>query len=282
MNDEDIEKALRPLRDLPRVPPERRAAAFDRVHAQWRAELDSRQAAAAASRRRAYAVAASVLLLVFGGMAVWFSATRNPAPQLVATIAAVHGGGDFRVDASIRSGERLETRGSTLSLSLLSGLVVRVAPESVLVFDDAGLLELERGRVFVDSQPARMPDPLIVRTVLGDVRHLGTQYLASFERGELEVAVREGVVALQGTQAAEPRATAAAGDAARPASAAAPSPPAVRPRNSRLLIASCTRSMSFRFIAGSRWSCIRPAARPPRPAVTPASRIRRGSGSRWP
>jgi ferric-dicitrate binding protein FerR (iron transport regulator) len=66
-----------------------------------------------------------------------------------------------------------------------------------------------------------MPDPLIVRTVLGDVRHLGTQYLASFERGELEVAVREGVVALQGTQAAEPRATAAAGEQLR-LSAAAP------------------------------------------------------------
>jgi ferric-dicitrate binding protein FerR (iron transport regulator) len=213
MNDEEMEQALRPLRGLPGVPPERRAAAFERVRAEWQAELATRQIAAEGPRRsrRLFALAASVLLVLFAGVMIRFGGTPT-SPAQVATVSAVHGNGPFRIADPVLSGQRIETGTSTLAATLPSGLVVRLAPGSTLAFTDRGHLELEHGRVFVDSGTARTPDPLIVRTALGDIRHLGTQYLVDIDGGRLAVAVREGVIALQRPRETTPLATAAAGE----------------------------------------------------------------------
>jgi ferric-dicitrate binding protein FerR (iron transport regulator) len=53
---------------------------------------------------------------------------------------------------------------------------------------------------------------LLVKTALGDIQHLGTQYLVDYDQERLNVAVREGVIALQKSEEYRSRATATAGE----------------------------------------------------------------------
>jgi ferric-dicitrate binding protein FerR (iron transport regulator) len=80
-----------------------------------------------------------------------------------------------------------------------------------VAFNDAQHATLSRGAVYVDSAPAEgRPSPdLLLETPLGDVRHLGTQYVARLSDGTLRVGVREGRVEVSG---AAGHVTAAAGE----------------------------------------------------------------------
>lgn len=214
MNDDDIQKALRPLRDAPRVPTSRREAAFERIRSEWKAGLAEQQPAAAQrpGRRWMLATAASVLLVLFSGVLFWISRDTEGSRLQVATISAVYGDGSFRNDEPVYQHQTIKTGAATLSLRLTSGLVVRAAPDSELAFGDERHLQLTKGRIFVDSNPAVHDDTLRVKTALGDIQHLGTQYLVDYDQERLDVAVREGVIALEKIAKRRSRATAAAGE----------------------------------------------------------------------
>lgn len=216
MNDEEMKSTLRPLRET-RLPAERREAAFERIRSEWQAGLAEKQSVQAPSRNRRWwlASAASVLVVLFSGLGVWVSQNSDEAAIQVATISAVHGDSPLRIDAPIYSQQAISTGSGTLSIKLTSGLVVRAAPQSELTFNDASHLNLEKGRLFVDSDAAKANDPLIIATALGNIRHLGTQYFVEYDRERLAVAVREGVIALQKPSAVKPVATAAAGEQLR-------------------------------------------------------------------
>jgi hypothetical protein len=65
--------------------------------------------------------------------------------------------------------------------------------------DDADTARLAAGQVYVDAGTAGAGSrDFVVATALGQVRHLGTQYMAGLDRGGgLAVAVREGSVAVE-------------------------------------------------------------------------------------
>ena len=69
MNDEEIQKALRPLRDAPRIPTDRREAAFERIRTEWKAGLAEQQPATTRTpaRRWMFATAARNLALFVSG-----------------------------------------------------------------------------------------------------------------------------------------------------------------------------------------------------------------------
>ncbi|MBM4192679.1 MAG: hypothetical protein FJ196_06460 [Gammaproteobacteria bacterium] len=213
MNDEEMEKTLRALRDRPGVPKERREAAFERVRAEWQAGLASRESGRNAAPRRRWmlAAAASVLIVAFSGLSLWVY-RDSPPRVVVATVTAVHGDGSLRVDDLVHAEQRIKSGATTLSMTLASGLVVRVAPDSALTFIEADRFELERGRIFIDSNPARSKDPLLVKTALGEVSHVGTRYFVEYDQKRLSVAVREGMIALQQADDFRSRATATAGE----------------------------------------------------------------------
>lgn len=209
MNDEEISRALRPLKDAPRVPADRREAAYAQVREAWAA-----QRAAPPRRRLPWALAASFLMVLAVGLGLW--STRETAPlPVVARVTAVHGDSMLKVGDALTAESRIVTGAATVALSLPSGLSVRLAPASESRFGSAELLRLERGRVYVDSGSAAAGAAWVVATGLGDVRHLGTQYLVALEDQGLSVAVREGRIALQPSRTAEPPATAAAGERLR-------------------------------------------------------------------
>lgn len=213
MNDEDIKNALRPLRET-RLSADRREVAFDRIRSEWQAGLAEKKRVRSPSRGRRWllAGAASVLVALFSGIGFWVSQNAEDPAIQVATISAVRGDGPFRIDTPIYGKQAISTGSTTLSVKLASGLVVRAAPGSKLTFDDASHLNLEKGQLFVDSNAAKGNDSLIIETTLGNIRHLGTQYLVEYDRDRLAVAVREGVIALQKPSQAKPIATAAVGE----------------------------------------------------------------------
>jgi ferric-dicitrate binding protein FerR (iron transport regulator) len=212
MNDEEMEKSLRSLKDLPRVSEERREAAFERVRAEWQAGLATRAAASKVAPRRRWplAAAASVLIASLSGLSLWLS--QDSPRSAIAMISAVNGEGALRVDDVVHADQLIESGSSTLAIKLSSGLVVRVAPDSALTFGDTARLALERGRIFVDSNPAQTKAPLLVQTALGEVRHIGTRYLVEYDRRELQIAVREGMIALQRSDGSPLNPTAEAGE----------------------------------------------------------------------
>lgn len=77
------------------------------------------------------------------------------------------------------------------------GLEVRLDAATQLAFNTADRATLVDGRVYVDAgRPGTGTASFILRTPQGEVRHLGTQYSASLQGGTLQVAVREGSVAI--------------------------------------------------------------------------------------
>lgn len=227
MNDDDIAKVLRPLKDAPRVPTERREAAYARVKAAWQSSAEpssqavepapdaaDRRPGTSGRRRGLWALAASVVLGLAVGIGLWSTRGTAPAP-ILARVTAVQGDSALKVGDALTAGTRFVTGEATVAVALVSGPAIRLAPASVSVLESTERFRLERGRVYVDSGvsgPAAASSSWVVATGLGEVRHLGTQYLVAIGAEGLSVAVREGQVALRPASGAAPQSTAMAGE----------------------------------------------------------------------
>jgi len=102
---------------------------------------------------------------------------------------------------TVRSGAVIRTgRGGRAALMLTGGAALRLDSGTELAFNDASDAALSRGAVYVDSGSGTGAPALdfVLETPAGDVRHLGTQYEARLENGELRVGIREGRVQVSG------------------------------------------------------------------------------------
>jgi ferric-dicitrate binding protein FerR (iron transport regulator) len=183
--------------------PEAEVAPYrEAARAAWRRNLRRR-----ATRRRigAAAALAAGLLLVVGLLA----RVRPPAPELrpEAVGELVLRSGTVTVGGSgsppvLSAGSRLVTgEGGRAALRLAGGASLRVDVDSRVRFDSATVVALERGAVYVDSDPRAPGAPIAVSTPLGTVRHVGTQFEVRLLEAEpgggaaaLRVTVREGAV----------------------------------------------------------------------------------------
>lgn len=169
------------------------------VYAEWRSLVHERR-----QRRRVvgFGIAASAVLAVgFAALGVRYLA---PEPSVVAHITRVDGHllvraeeqapREVAIDQSVSTGETIQTDqrsraalrfGDAVSLRLDRGTIVKVASTDELV--------LIAGAVYVDSQD-RIPQELTVRTDVGSVRHVGTQYEVRTHNDGMVVSVREGRV----------------------------------------------------------------------------------------
>ena len=174
----------------------------DAVEAEWRELVASRRRRKLQSRW--LAAAASVAAVAVGAWLVW--PTARVAPATVATLGPVVGevelrngdgpwhtaatGGVVTSESTLRTG-----RGGLAALAMANGVQVRLDSGTQLAMDDRGSARLAGGAVYVDAGSARdQAQPFVVDTPLGDVSHLGTQYVARLDGGALDVAVREGRV----------------------------------------------------------------------------------------
>jgi FecR protein len=205
----------RPTPDTSRV-----AQARDAARLEWKRALR-----ASRWRRlwRAGVVAAS-LTVVWGTVVLW---TRSPAPTVtrpeIATVRTIAGAvritdADHRQSngaqtpiRSFRAGDEVNVpTDGRLAVLLLEGTSVRMAGGAVVVFESRDRIVLVRGAVYVDVEPARHQDHLVVDTPFGAVRHEGTQFQLRLNEKSLDVRVREGTVTVD---AKEGRLRSTAGEA---------------------------------------------------------------------
>lgn len=177
------------------------------VEAEWRDIVAARQP------RRRYApwlAAASVAAVAAGVWLVAPQVMRGSAN--VASVARVTGTVGYRHDqegawqplqvaSTLQAGDEIRTSADgRVALRRKDGLDVRLDAGTTLAMNDADTAQLAAGRIYVDAGTAGSgAKDFVVATALGEVRHLGTQYMAGVDRGGgLVVAVREGSVVVEG------------------------------------------------------------------------------------
>jgi ferric-dicitrate binding protein FerR (iron transport regulator) len=210
-DDADLAALLRAVGPRLLPPADEAAEVRAAVAAEWRTTVAARQRVSAPARRRVMqpwmAMAASVAAIA---IAVGIALPRwNGAREPVATVARVAGAAAVRHTAdgawqslaagsNVVASDEIRTDSSgRVALRRPDGLEVRLDAATQLAFDDADRASLESGSVYVDAgTPGSGSDAFVIATPYGDVRHLGTQYVASVKDGLLRVAVREGSVAV--------------------------------------------------------------------------------------
>lgn len=201
-DDAAVERLLAQAEPRPAPPPDVAAAAHAAVKREWQQTVQRRN-------RWPYAVAAAVMLAAL--LFVSTSWVPTAEPVTLASIDKVNGSFSFLRDdgfiedgegrTTIVSGETLITDSNTrLGLRWLGGGSLRLDAATSIRFVATGEIELLQGRVYFDSGMAgNTPVSLLIHTDQGDLRHLGTQYMADVRETDLlRVSVREGAVAIAG------------------------------------------------------------------------------------
>jgi FecR-like protein len=213
-DDDPIARLIHLAGPRPAVPEERMARVRESVHARWREAL-------ARDRRRRLVVALAVplaaALVMAIGAGVWLVRSRDGSRRgaaavdaaPVATVERTEGQVLLHSDRAVGSGSvlgagsRLSTGpGARAALRLTGGPSIRLDADTELELTSAQALDLRRGAVYVDTG-ARPSDagaphamPLEIRTPLGRVREVGTQFEVRLAADSLRLIVREGVAAL--------------------------------------------------------------------------------------
>jgi ferric-dicitrate binding protein FerR (iron transport regulator) len=104
----------------------------------------------------------------------------------------------FQADRFIKEGQTIKTgKNSGIGLQWHSGGSLRMDENTTVHFMGTDAIELRHGRVYFDSES--VTQHFVVHTSLGDVYHLGTQYMADVSGTDmLRVSVREGRVSIDG------------------------------------------------------------------------------------
>lgn len=203
--DRDLESLLRSAGSRLQPPAGMAREVRAAVEAEWRDVVAARR-----PRRRLapWLAVASVAALAAG---TWLVAPRlMTGPAEIASVARVTGGADYRREqgdswqplragTNLRPGDEIRTAvDGRVALQFEDGLDVRLDTTTTLAMSDSDTASLAAGRVYVDAGPAGAASrDFAIDTALGQVRHVGTQYMAGLDAaGRLGVAVREGSVAL--------------------------------------------------------------------------------------
>ena len=196
-SDPETERAMQSLfahvrpRDLPPAADE--AEVRRALFAEWDALTGRR---AFLLRAGAATAAAAVLLATFGALLL---RTGSAPAAVVASVERVHGdaqigGAALAIGAEVRSAVRIDTHSGQVALRLADGGSMRLAPQTRVTFAAAGRATLDEGTVYFDSENGA---PVEIRTRLGIVRDMGTQFVAHLAGERLDVAVRDGRVAIE-------------------------------------------------------------------------------------
>lgn len=205
--DDDIRRWLDLARPRPAVAAERTDRVREAVHAAWRDAVKHRLV-----RRRVMLGLAGLSAAAAFVLAVLLRApTPAPPPtmtaaRLLSTTGAITraDGSPLGVGDSIPTGVSVRVAPAGLAtLALVDGGEVRLDHGTMIVFDAARSLAIDRGAIYVDSGAAAnsQTPPIHVRTSVGIVSDVGTRFEVRLEGGEWHVRVRDGAVRFEGTRA---------------------------------------------------------------------------------
>jgi FecR-like protein len=206
--DDPVARLIRLAGPRESAPAERAARVRDAVHARWRdTVLRERRRRTLLRTAR---IAAGLLLAL--GTVLWLKGRIPTAGAPAASIIRVNGrvlanghpidatGGGLSAGAEIATGPD-----GRVALGLQGGPSVRLDTDTEVRLVSAGVVEMRRGALYVDTGshvaagPAAAPGAGTVRilTDLGRVRDVGTQFEVRLAGGALHVSVRDGVATLE-------------------------------------------------------------------------------------
>lgn len=211
-SDEALEQLLRHATPRPMPSPSDEAIVRQAVRAEWQ-DVSSRHQ----SRRRvlSFAIAASVLIGVFAV----FNLFRLPVVEAVQVASIERSFGSIYLLgesselretqdlASVLSGQTIVTGSHAgIGLAWVNGGSMRMDKNTRVEFVNDETVYLNSGRIYFDSSPPALVAGIsagdaaefVVRTDLGEVAHIGTQFMTGVDAGTLTVSVREGQVAVEG------------------------------------------------------------------------------------
>lgn len=211
-SDDALEKLLKQASPRPAPSRSDEAAVRQAVRAEWQ-NVSRRHR----SRRRvvSFAIAASVLIGVFAA----FNLFRMPIVEAVEVASIEKSFGSIyllgesselretRDLASVLSGQTIVT-GSEAGIGLAwgNGGSMRMDENTRVEFVNDETVYLQSGRIYFDSRTSPLiagigggdAAQFVVHTDLGNIAHIGTQFMAGVDAGTLTVSVREGRVAVDG------------------------------------------------------------------------------------
>jgi FecR protein len=179
-----------------RSPPEVDAAEIRAaVFAEW-----DRAAGRRVRWRRLGAGLAAAAVLSAVAIAWWQRPGGAGAPEIAAVErvrGAIEVGGQRAGEGdSVRENDLVSTGAGQVALRLAGGGSLRLAAETRARFTGPDAAQLLSGALYFDSEAGTRKRPFTVRTDVGTLRDVGTQFMARLESGRLEVGVRRGRVAL--------------------------------------------------------------------------------------
>jgi FecR protein len=190
--DEDATaRLLRTAGPRPGVPVDRAARVRRAVHLQWQANHRRRTV-------RRGMLAGAALLATAAGLVLVVTLTRPredvvaPVRETVATVERVEGEARLAPEDNVRTGEWVETGATTrVALRLSDGTSIRLDTGSRTRLLSSTVIELAYGALYLDT--GGDSKGLEVRTPLGTVRDIGTQFEIRLRDASLRLRVRTGV-----------------------------------------------------------------------------------------
>jgi ferric-dicitrate binding protein FerR (iron transport regulator) len=189
------------------------------VHQEWRIAVAQRKRR---HRLVSFAAAAGIMLVV--AAASWTLRFSAPNPEIAVTIARVeHADGEQTTPGdpghAIVAGnpvaiDAVVTTDDATRIALASGenVTIRIDRDTRIERTASDRFRLRTGGIYVDALPQAQHHDLVIETVAGEVRHIGTQYQVRQTNDVVEVSIREGRVEIARSNGA---ATAAAGERLR-------------------------------------------------------------------
>jgi len=190
--DEDATaRLLRTAGPRPGIPAERAARVRSAVYLQWKSGVRGRTV-----RRGMLAGAALLAIAAVLVMAVRLTGLREevvaPVRATVATVDRVEGEATLAPEENVRTGEWVETGATTrVALRLSDGTSVRLDTGSRTRLLSSTVIELAYGALYLDT--GGDSKGFEVRTPLGTVHDIGTQFEIRLRGASLRLRVRTGV-----------------------------------------------------------------------------------------
>lgn len=182
----DVAELLRKVGARAAPKPEVAAAVYQAALTAWRREVRRRR-----MTRISLALAASVVLSVVGAWVL-----QPHADNLVAIVSG-------STERTLHVGERLASGENELRLARSDGVIMRLAVHSVLVAASKSDVRLESGHLYVETgDTATHETQFRLLTPFATIDHLGTQFVAALDDAGMQIAVRQGQLAVHTPQVA--------------------------------------------------------------------------------
>ena len=208
LGDDQLRRLLEAAGPRPAVPPEELAAIKAVAREEWRRSIGGPGGGyRRVAWRKAVPLALAAMLVVALSIGLWWRTLRSPAGSAaIAAVDRVQGmvhaeGVVLETGAELAIGAEITTAAGDpervwVALRLAGTQSVRLHAGSRLRLVDGSVLDLLEGAVYVDS--ALKGQALQIRTPLGNVREIGTQFEVRLDDdlAALRVRVREGQVEL--------------------------------------------------------------------------------------